>query len=378
MIKAPRAALAALTALLMAAAPAACAFAAEATVNAGVLNVRKKASAKAERVARVKNGETVTVADVEGDWSLIEFDSQTGYVLSRYLTASAEPEEVKAAEPVPAQPVINVILTLEHTRSLYAMGYQAGDHVQMAFEEGSVTVVVPDSLMAPPALLGAKTVDKDVRLVFGDEGELVRQLQTGLSMLGFYDKEASGVFDEDTRSALVQLQLYYSYAITGWADASLYEMITANVEKPENIDPNALPDRPFGDGAEPVPWATVSKLWKKGSVATVVDVLTGKEFKVKRWSGREHADIEPLTAADTAIMKSIYGGSWSWRRRAVAVLIDGKLIAGSMNGMPHGVQTILDNDFEGQFCIHFLGSKVHASNQVDPDHQTMIRYAAGQ
>ena len=29
----------------------------------------------------------------------------------------------------------------------------------------------------------------------------------------------------------------------------------------------------------------------------------------------------------------------------------------SMYGVPHGKQTILDNNFPGQFCLHFYNSK---------------------
>ncbi|MDF2533182.1 MAG: glycosyl hydrolase, partial [Clostridia bacterium] len=95
----------------------------------------------------------------------------------------------------------------------------------------------------------------------------------------------------------------------------------------------------------------VQYIFEKNDVATVTDIKTGKSFKVKRLYGRNHADVEPLTKEDAATMKSIYG-SWSWDRRAVIVAIDGKNIAGSMNGMPHGGQQINNNDFQGHFCIH--------------------------
>lgn len=39
-----------------------------------------------------------------------------------------------------------------------------------------------------------------------------------------------------------------------------------------------------------------------------------------------------------------------------------------MYGVPHNYpagDTILDNDFYGQFCIHFVNSKTHGSGIVD-------------
>ena len=75
-------------------------------------------------------------------------------------------------------------------------------------------------------------------------------------------------------------------------------------------------------------------------------------------------------------MKEIYGGSWSWDRRAVILTVDGTRIAASMNGMPHG-QGALQNNFPGHFCIHFAGSTTHGSRDVDLGHMLMIAKASG-
>ena len=46
-----------------------------------------------------------------------------------------------------------------------------------------------------------------------------------------------------------------------------------------------------------------------------------------------------------------------------------------MNGMPHGTQTIKDNNFDGHFCIHFYGSKTHGTKKVDEMHQNCVAEA---
>ena len=102
----------------------------------------------------------------------------------------------------------------------------------------------------------------------------------------------------------------------------------------------------------------------------------GKTFEVVRWSGYNHIDAAPRTAEDTATMKSIYGGEWSWNRRAILILYNGHVYAASMNGMPHGTTTISSNDFDGHFCIHFKNSKTHESDKVDPDHQAAVTTAS--
>ena len=77
------------------------------------------------------------------------------------------------------------------------------------------------------------------------------------------------------------------------------------------------------------------------------------------------------------MMRSIYGGNWSWDRRAIILTIGGQRIAASMNGMPHGNTYIQGNGMNGHFCIHFYGSSTHGSHSTDPLHQSMIRKAAG-
>ncbi len=104
------------------------------------------------------------------------------------------------------------------------------------------------------------------------------------------------------------------------------------------------------------------------------DIKTGKVFTVKRWSGYNHIDAEPLTSSDTSTMKSIYG-HWSWKRRSVLVKYNGHVYAASMNGMPHGTTTIKNNGFPGHFCIHFYGSKTHGTKHVDETHQNCIAIA---
>ncbi len=123
-------------------------------------------------------------------------------------------------------------------------------------------------------------------------------------------------------------------------------------------------------------WQKVDELLPRKSTFTVIDVETGKEFEVQRRAGNRHADVQPLSKEDTKIMKEIYGGHWSWKRRAVLVKWDDSLIAASMHGMPHGAGA-LQNGFPGHFCIHFSGSTTHKTGNPDPSHHIMILKAAG-
>ncbi|MEW6524403.1 MAG: LysM peptidoglycan-binding domain-containing protein [Bacillota bacterium] len=137
-------------------------------------------------------------------------------------------------------------------------------------------------------------------------------------------------------------------------------------------------------GAQAIPWKDVHRIFRVGTVARVTDVKTGLQFQIVRRGGTNHADCEPWTASDSAVMKRIWGG-WSWDRRAIVVEFDGYRIAASMHAMPHGGQGITNNQFPGHFCVHFLNSMTHGSSytasgipQKDPQHQAMVRAAVGQ
>jgi hypothetical protein len=137
---------------------------------------------------------------------------------------------------------------------------------------------------------------------------------------------------------------------------------------------NVLRERHYG---ELVDWKEARRLFPRKSKFTIVDMETGLKFRVQRRAGSRHADVQPLTVQDTAVMKQIYGGAWSWKRRAILAVADGRRVAASMHGMPHGGDGIPGNGFSGHFCVHFLGSTTHTSKRVDLAHQLMVHKAGG-
>ena len=111
---------------------------------------------------------------------------------------------------------------------------------------------------------------------------------------------------------------------------------------------------------------------EKGKYGYIYDIGSGQTIKVKRMGGSNHADIEPATASDTAKLKSACGGEFSWDSRPVILIAGGKYVACAINTMPHGSQTITDNNYDGQFCLHMVGSKTHGSDSVNEVHQDAI------
>ena len=137
----------------------------------------------------------------------------------------------------------------------------------------------------------------------------------------------------------------------------------------------SVPAKPgFG---ELLDWEYANWFFNPGSTAVIEDLQTGQKFQAHRIGGSNHADCEPLTIQDTAIMKGIFGGQWTWLTRPVLVHFEGRVLAASMAGMPHSFDTVANNNFYGMFDLHFLNSRTHNTDSIDPKHQASVQKAAG-
>ncbi len=272
--------------------------------------------------------------------------------------------------------------------------------------------------------LSAETAGATHLLQIGAKGEPVREIQSYLHQLNYLKPDPTGYYGRMTAEAVKSFQLENGLKADGkvgpatakllrQAVASRNKTVTYIVEADDSLETiaetyrtsaaaimarNNLPGKQLTEGqrlivpvgetragvensrnrqaVQLIPWSIVAQLWKTGAVARVIDVETGKSFMAQRYYGYYHADIEPLTKQDTRTLYEIYGNHWSWSRRAVIVQVKNLYIAGSINGMPHGGEAIFNNDFKGQICCHFLGSKIHQDGEVDPDHLAMIQRAA--
>ena len=205
----------------------------------------------------------------------------------------------------------------------------------------------------------------------GDKGRAVLILQEKLARLGFFRATPTGYFGRLTQAAVKDFQRAFGLEPDGIAGPRTMNAIE-DVLSRQNEE---LASR-GGGNVLLLSWDLANRMWPRGVTARVYGVETGISFLARRLYGTEHADVEPLTKQDTYLLKQIYGGRWSWARRAILVELEGRYVAASMNGMPHGGQAIYDNDFPGQFCIHFLGSRLHKNRRVDAAHQSMVVYAA--
>ena len=292
--------------------------------NAKVV-LRKSASTSSKALQTLPSGEEVEILGSSGSWYKVSYGKFTGYILKKYIASASS--------------------------------------------SSSSTASVSSQIKALGSAPGIMRV--------GDENSDVKKLQKALNILGYYKGSIDGKYGNGTKAAVKAYQNAKGLTADGYAGELTIKSIFGSVSSKSLTTQDAPDGGNTGYKTEVLDWYkdNVSRLIPKNARFTVKDCLTGKTFEMVRWSGGDHMDAEPANDAATSTIKSIYGGSFSWRRRAILVKYNGHVYAASMNGMPHGTDTI-SNDFDGHLCIHFKNSKTHGSDKIDPDHQNAIEKAS--
>ena len=285
-------------------------------VTVSSLNMRKSADSDSKVIGVLREGDKVTIKDSTGSWYKVSSGGKTGYVYKKYIKVGSSSDS----------------------------------------SSGSKSSGNSDGTCAP-----------------GDSGSAVKKVQKRLKALGYYSGSIDGDYGNGTKKAVTNFQKRNGLTANGKVNSKTLAKLNSSSAKKASASDSGSGGS--GTTTERLNWFNggSSKI-PKGATFKVKDIKTGKVFTVKRWSGANHADCEPLTKEDTAIMKKIYG-HWSWRRRAVLVKYNGHVYAASMNGMPHGTGVVTGNNFDGHFCIHFYGSKTHGSKKVDSMHQSCVAEA---
>ena len=210
----------------------------------------------------------------------------------------------------------------------------------------------------------------------GAHGEEVKKIQQRLKDLGYFNGQVKGNYLTITTNAVEAFQKEAGLQIDGECDEeTLKRMFSDDAPKRKVDDITSAATPATGKAIEKDWWKSdIQKILYKGIIMTITDVETGIAWREKRRGGTNHADLEPLTAADTAAFKKA-AKKWSWDRRAVFVTVNGVNYAGSINCMPHGNGSIKDNNFEGHHCLHMTNSRTHCSNKVCKLHQAAIKKA---
>ena len=210
----------------------------------------------------------------------------------------------------------------------------------------------------------------------GDTSATILWMQELLKELGYYAAECTGHFGSKTQAAVKLFQADHGLTADGVAGSKTL----AALQEAAKGNGSGTPD--FASSVLDLHWFNEKSYYlshgiSAGSTITITDVLTGKSFNGRIQSTGYHADVEPKTAEDTKTMCAIWGvadaNSISYTRKAILVTatVNGTTYtyAASMYGEVHGSQTITDNDYDGQFCVHFRHSTTS---------DTQIEYAGNQ
>ncbi len=347
-------------------------------------NGAKVVDASGREIGTLSAGTAVTVDAYTDTLARVSANGSTGFMLKTDLT-DTKPAETPAVTEI--SPKTYYVLN-NGAKVADASGREIG-----TLSAGTaVTVDAYTDTLARVSANGStgfmlKTDLTDTKpaqtLQYGDKGEAVEKVQSRLLELGYFTGSVGGNYLDLTKSAVAAFQSAAKLNVTGIVDAqTLAKMFADDAPKAPRKDDSGSTNagtttaRPATGTAVEADWwkSDIQSIYARGTTATVTDVETGIAWNEYRGGGTNHADVQPATAADTANMKKACG-SWSWKRRAIFVTINGVNYAASMNCMPHGSGSIKNNNFNGHHCIHFTNSRTHGSNKVCSLHQAAIKKA---
>ena len=405
-------------------------------VTAGTVGVYQKADNSSKHLASLGFGTKVTVSETSGSWSKITSGSTTGYAKTSclstkdpntlsttlYAKSSIKLYALPKTDSKSSTVKVNTKLTASAKNdSWYRIKYDGSVYyVKDSDVSKSQVATTTEKKVSKTSYVSSATANvyASASTSASEKGTLVFGAKCSVSAIdGSFSKVSSGSVtgyvktssltdkNPNTMSTKVYPQsksiTAYAYPSTSARSASVsystaltctakYDSTWLRVTYNGNVAfvkasevgtskyDGVSTSKPASGKSKSMDWfkSNIQSIFYKGRTVTVTDVKTGISWKVKRTGGYNHADVQPLTAADTAAMKKACGSDFgTWHRRAIWVSIDGQKYAASMNCMPHGNGNITDNNFNGHHCIHFTNSKTHESGKVDPDHQDAIKRA---
>jgi len=406
------------------------AFAQETGTTAAKVVLRKSANQNSEVLVTLGKGERVVILGASGDWYKVTYGKYTGYIMKKYLSlgrhsivanATSIASLGKAPGPMRIGDTGEDVSKLQ--RALKILGYYNGRIDGSYGHETTVAVIScqKDNGLEADGVAGHETV----KTIFGSVGKVATQvtskpkestsgsgtqattsgsqttissiselgnapapskqgergahvvkLQQALAFLGYYSGKIDGSYGAQTTEAVKRLQRNRGMKQDGIAGAATIRVIFGVDSSVASGITSGSSSASAARKTEILDWFSddVSRLIPKNARFMIKDIRTGRTFYARRWSGFNHLDAEPARAEDTATLKKILGGSWSWDRRPILIQYNNHIYAASMNGMPHGTTTI-NTGFDGHFCIHFRNSMTHETGVVDAEHQKAVNIA---
>ena len=273
---------------------------------------------------------------------------------------------------------VTAVKALQKANGLTADG-SAGEKTQKLLYGGKAKEAATAKPTATPKATAAPASESAL-LKQGSSGTDVKELQAKLIELGYLSGKADGVYGAKTVAAVKAYQKANKLSADGVAGEktlnSLKGAAAASSSGSQSSEAKtATTVKPSAARVQYANWYDkVKAVARKYPYATVYDFATGISWQIHIFSVGAHADYEPMTANDTARLERVFGGN-TWNPRAVWVIFsDGSIYLGSTHSMPHEVQHIRDNNFNGHSCLHFprTQEQVTAIGPYATKHQEII------
>ncbi len=312
---------------------------------------------------KIADAYKVSIQDIV---ELNQLDSNQYLYIGQEITIPTQEEQVPAEEtPKQEQQKIHIV---ESGESIWKISVKYDVSIQDILDANqlveSSTIYVGQELIIPetPPIEEPPSVEEPP----------VEESQAYITYEEYTVQKGDNLWEISIMHGIPMTELMQENNLTDQSVLNIGQKLTIPVH---NIPVMATPGAQYGEYLDW--WTQAQYVFPIGARAKVTDIQTGKSYNVIRSYGAFHADCEPLTTEDAAIMYEIWGNKWSWVARAVIIEYDGRKLAASVTNMPHSIQQITDNNFDGHFDIHFLNSTRHKDNLISEDHQEQIKIAAG-
>ena len=253
---------------------------------------------------------------------------------------------------------------------------------------GSSALAAPTATPTPRAT-AAPSPSPAASLSLGSQGEEVRAMQKRLNELG-YTVSADGLFGIGTYNAVAAFQRQNGLRSDGVAGVQtlnrLHSEQATGVSGATAAPTETAGTVTSGSGSSAFRAPSASEVryanWyteirsraRQMPDVTIYDPDTGLHYSLHMFSLGKHADSEPPTAEDAAIMNQVCGEN-NWTPKAVWVIFsDGRVYLASTHSHGHEVDHTSGNDLVGHICLHFprVMSEAEATGPYAVSHQKAI------
>ena len=301
-----------------------------------------------------------------------DVDTDTGYIIpNRTLRKNYEGEDVKSVQRRLRElgfyngsidgkygtGTMEAVRLFQQKNGLTADGLAGANTYRILYSDDALPAATTPT-PAPTAV-----PDTTVTLRKGNTGAAVQQLQNALVELG-YKVNTNGTYNNETASAVKEFQAANGLIADGVAGPNtLGKLYSGSAVGPNSGATDTLPPGTGTSVAIPnigqvelLHWQNdIKPTLKAKAHFLIVDPATGLSWTLQLLSAGRHADSEPLTATDTAVMFKAFGNQNTWTQKPVYVrLPDGRWTIGATHNTPHLSGNIKDNDFDGHLCLHLL------------------------